>query len=87
MTLPVDEFQLLLNHEEALQDAGSIESAELAELVDALVSGTSVFTDFRVQVPGSALQEIVFNDTHSIQMLSGCHWFIGRGPIVPLGHP
>ncbi|CAC5341659.1 hypothetical protein PLAN_130197 [Planktothrix rubescens CCAP 1459/22] len=29
--------------------------AELAELVDALDSGSSVCKDFRVQVPGSAL--------------------------------
>ena len=29
-------------------------SAELAELVDALDSGSSVSNDFRVQVPGSA---------------------------------
>jgi hypothetical protein len=29
-------------------------SAELAELVDALDSGSSVRKDFRVQVPGSA---------------------------------
>jgi hypothetical protein len=33
----------------------SIQSAELAELVDALDSGSSVCKDFRVQVPGSAL--------------------------------
>ena len=31
-----------------------IVSAELAELVDALDSGSSVRKDFRVQVPGSA---------------------------------
>ena len=30
-------------------------TAELAELVDALDSGSSVRKDFRVQVPGSAL--------------------------------
>ncbi len=30
--------------------------AELAELVDALDSGSSVRKDFRVQVPGSAYQ-------------------------------
>ena len=34
-----------------------VANAELAELVDALVSGTSVRKDFRVQVPGSALKK------------------------------
>lgn len=33
-------------------------SAELAELVDALDSGSSVCKDFRVQVPGSALLNV-----------------------------
>ena len=32
-----------------------LDHAELAELVDALDSGSSVCKDFRVQVPGSAL--------------------------------
>ena len=32
----------------------SVKIAELAELVDALDSGSSVCKDFRVQVPGSA---------------------------------
>lgn len=32
--------------------------AELAELVDALDSGSSVRKDFRVQVPGSAFKKI-----------------------------
>ncbi len=31
--------------------------AELAELVDALDSGSSVRKDFRVQVPGSAFKQ------------------------------
>jgi len=34
----------------------SVKIAELAELVDALDSGSSVCKDFRVQVPGSAFK-------------------------------
>ena len=40
--------------------------AELAELVDALDSGSSVRKDFRVQVPGSAL---------IMQKIFGLSWF------------
>jgi hypothetical protein len=48
---PLDEFLRLLHHEKLQSKI----YAGLAELVDALDSGSSVRKDFGVQVPGSAL--------------------------------
>jgi hypothetical protein len=49
----IDEMSKLLNNEKLVKKI-----AELAELVDALDSGSSVCKDFRVQVPGSASRKI-----------------------------
>jgi hypothetical protein len=42
-----------------LDNGMSVKIAELAELVDALDSGSSVCKDFRVQVPGSASKSLI----------------------------
>ncbi len=51
--------------------------AELAELVDALDSGSSVRKDFRVQVPGSAFKQ---------RQVRGLRWAteVSNLPSVPL---
>lgn len=49
--------------------------AELAELVDALDSGSSVCKDFRVQVPGSAFLTVNF-ETVDFEMALGSKRFV-----------